>query len=152
MEGNSVRTIHHFQWAARECVQMCVEKHICVCSGTCASKGVHSLKLPLSAICDSQSLSQHPDLRSVSAPRQLDFHTSLAGKGGVGRGGECVFSSRLVWHEYFKQATWVLSAPQHKKTSEWTGAPVLGLWLFLHHLINATEKGSGFWITVWVLF
>lgn len=109
---------HHPSFPASK-VLICVCRkytywHLCVCACACASKGMHSLKIPPFGTSDSQILTHVPSIQRLDLFLPLGGPTSPAEKVRA-TVEECVFSSRLALHEYFKQATWFLSATRHTK-------------------------------------
>lgn len=104
-----MHVIHHFQQEKHEYVCMCVLKKklffafVCVC--TRASKGMHSLKLSLFGISDSQILTHFPSIHRLDLFLPHSGPTATLPQQKRWEQEECVFSSRLALHEYFKQAT-----------------------------------------------
>lgn len=95
--------IHHFQQAKHEYNRLlfCIR----VCVGMCASKGMHSLKFSLFGISDSQTLTHFPSIHRLDLFLPHGGPTSTLSQQKRWEQEECVFSSRLALHEYFKQAT-----------------------------------------------
>lgn len=92
------------------CVCVCVQASVCMhllSLGYLILRSWHTFPASTDWICFCPSASRLPRFLSKKGGRFIE---------------ECVFSSRLTLHEYFKQATWFLSATRPRgETCGWAG-------------------------------